>query len=203
MSTSGDQNKAGEKSDFMAAEEIKTILGGREKSEQERIIRWVSESLAIVAIPTAGSTTSTQIPSPSGSSVSLTGDPTGTSARPADMKSFVHVKKPRSDVQFAAVVAYYYCFEAPVNQRKEAISGPDLQESARLAGYSRFKTPSIPLNNAVTQGYLDRAGRGSYKINAVGENLVAMTLPGTGSDGIDGGRRRKNNSKPKSTKKTK
>jgi hypothetical protein len=35
------------KSDFMAAEEIKAILNGRDKNEQERIIRWVSESLGL------------------------------------------------------------------------------------------------------------------------------------------------------------
>jgi hypothetical protein len=34
------------KSDFLAAEEIKKILHGRPKAEQERIVRWVSESNA-------------------------------------------------------------------------------------------------------------------------------------------------------------
>lgn len=37
--------KESPKSDFLAAEDIKEILAGREKAEQERIVRWVSESL--------------------------------------------------------------------------------------------------------------------------------------------------------------
>ena len=34
-----------------AAEDIKAILSGREKSEQVRIIRWVGESLGVTATP--------------------------------------------------------------------------------------------------------------------------------------------------------
>jgi hypothetical protein len=37
------------------------------------------------------------------------------------------------------------------------------------------------LNNAKNQGYLNPAARGEYAINTVGENLVAMTLPGGGA----------------------
>src|SRR5438093_10115480 len=51
---SSQQNPGGQKSDFMAAEEIKAILQGREKAEQERIIRWVTESLSLTAIPARG-----------------------------------------------------------------------------------------------------------------------------------------------------
>ena len=36
----------------------------------------------------------------------------------------------------------------------------------------------MTLNNAKNQGYLDSAERGAFQINSVGENLVAMTLPG-------------------------
>ena len=34
------------------------------------------------------------------------------------------------------------------------------------------------LNNAKAQGYLDAAERGTFRINTVGENLVAMTFTG-------------------------
>ncbi len=44
------------KSDFLAAEEIKGILDGREKTEQERIIRWVSESLDLAIGARSGRT---------------------------------------------------------------------------------------------------------------------------------------------------
>jgi len=39
--------------------------------------------------------------------------------------------------------------------------------------------PTSTLNNALRSGYLDKGSkRGTFRINAVGENLVAMTLPG-------------------------
>ena len=113
-----------------------------------------------------------------------------TPGRARDIKFFVDEKKPKSDIQFAAVVAYFYSFEAPQTNRKETITADELQEAARLAGWKRFDRPAVPLNNAINQGYLDRAGRGEFWLNAVGENLVAMALPGTGGDATSNTTRR-------------
>jgi len=53
----------------------------------------------------------------------------------------------------------------------------------------------MTLNNAHNTGYLDRgSARGFFKLNTVGENLVAMTLPG-GEDG--GTAKTKKQRKPK------
>jgi hypothetical protein len=97
-----------------------------------------------------------------------------------DIKSFVTSKDPKSDNQFAATVAYYYRFEAPHNERRETISAEILQEATRLSGRNRLGDPGKTLRNAKDTGYLDVADRGEYRINTVGENLVAMTLPGQG-----------------------
>jgi hypothetical protein len=176
------------KSDFMAAEEIKAILHGRDKIEQERIIRWVTESLGLVATssislgnpppPTAAST----IPQPN---VQLPGS---SPQRSKDIKTFVNEKNPKRDVQFAAVAAYFYRFECP--ERKEVIVPKDLDTAGRQARGYGFKAPLTTLNNAVALGYFDRAGRGEFKLNAVGENLVAMTLPGSGAEAKGGKPRR-------------
>jgi hypothetical protein len=100
-----------------------------------------------------------------------------------DIKSFVAAKAPKSDVQFATTVAYYYRFEAPPAQRREAIDGDALQEAARLAGRARLSNPRQTLNNAKGLGYLDSNVPGEFVVNSVGENLVAMTLPGSGETG--------------------
>jgi hypothetical protein len=113
-------------------------------------------------------------------------------ARPADIKSFVDSKRPKSDVQFAAVVAYYYRFEAPVESRKDSVDAQALQEAARLAGRRRPPKPLATLNNAKNLGYLDSSERGQFRINSVGENLVAMTLPG--------GQAERTRDKPRATK---
>jgi len=179
----------------MAAEEIKAILHGRDKIEQERIIRWVAESLSLVATaslspgnpasPTAAST----IPQPNV-------QPPGSSPlHSKDIKTFVNEKNPKRDVQFAAVAAYFYRFECP--ERKEVIVPKDLDNAGRQARGYGFKDPLTTLNNAVALGYFDRAGRGEFKLNAVGENLVAMTLPGSGADANGGKPRRSRRAKRK------
>ena len=52
----------------------------------------------------------------------------------------------------------------------------------------------MTLNNAVNQGYMDRVARGQYKVNAVGENLVSMTLPDAGGGSAAPKRARKEGS---------
>jgi hypothetical protein len=169
------------KSDFMAAEEIKAILHGRDKAEQERVIRWVSESLGILGVSVGGIAPAIVPP--------LTPLPIGQPAQHGgighkkDIKTFVSEKKPKSDVQFATVMAYFYRFEVPQGERKEVILPQELQDAGRQARGFGFKEPLKTLSNAVALGYFDRAGRGEFKLNAVGENLVAMTLPGTDSNG--------------------
>ncbi|MGO9012527.1 MAG: hypothetical protein ACLQPN_20720 [Bryobacteraceae bacterium] len=111
-------------------------------------------------------------------------------------------KDPRKDVQVAAVVAYYYRFEAPPAERKDAINKEDLQEAMRLAGRPRFKNPLQTLTNAHTVGLLDRGSeKATFTLNSVGENLVAMTLPGTGNAAIRPKRAKKGAGKKAPTKK--
>jgi hypothetical protein len=171
------------KSDFMAAEDIKGILGHRDKAEQERIVRWVAESLGLPLAPggiaTPPAIASPQQPAAPAAQGGTHAHAASGSLRAKDLKTFATEKNPKSDVQFAATVAYYYRFEAPLPERKDTINAQDLQNATRLAGRDRFTDPYVPLNNARTQGYLDRVGGGAFSINAVGENLVAMALPGT------------------------
>src|SRR5260370_30041898 len=171
------------KSDFMAAEEIKAILGGRDKAEQERIMRWVSESVGIVLAPSKVSGNLPQLPPSVGSpGPPQPASPAGT-ARRKDIKSFVAEKAPKNDVQFAAATAYFYRFEASEAERKEVIVAQDLQNAGRQARGYGFTKPLVTLNNAVALGYFDRAGRGEFRLKAVGENLRAMTLPSSDSGG--------------------
>jgi hypothetical protein len=70
---------------------------------------------------------------------------------PTDIKTFVDFKKPLSDSQFAATVAYYYRFEAPEPQRKASLSSADLIDACRQTGRERLKHPAQTLVNAHTQ----------------------------------------------------
>src|SRR5262249_54251804 len=145
-------------------------------------------------------TTPTGTPSPTSAHV-----PASSGGGTMDIKSFIAAKNPAKDVQFAAVVAYYYRFEAPPAERKDAINQTDLQEAARKAGRQRFGRPIQTLNNAHKLGLLDKGSeRGTFTINSVGENLVAMTLPGDGTTNFKPQQRKRTRPKAsKATQKTK
>lgn len=185
-----------QKDDLEAVRLVADALEGFEAKDQERIIRWAREKLGLATVPAVPSAGSTQpsTPPPEAQAPNVTA-PAGSK----DLKTFVAEKKPKNDVQFATTVAYYYRFEAPPNLRKNEINGDDLQEGCRLVGRERFKVPGQTLRNAHTLGLLNRGSEsGSFAVNSVGENLVAVTLPG---DGESIPRMKKNKKKKKKKKK--
>ncbi|OQY75772.1 MAG: hypothetical protein B6D44_00765 [Ignavibacteriales bacterium UTCHB2] len=155
--------------DLDAVRQLVTILEKFDKTDQERIIKWAREKLGLSLQPTVSIATpqnqlqaNFQLPD----------------YRTKDLKSFVNEKSPSSDMQFAVTVAYYYKFEAPEKEKKDSINSEILQDAARLSGRKRLGNPGQTLINASFNGMLDKSDeKGAYKINTVGENLVAMTLP--------------------------
>jgi hypothetical protein len=182
------------KNEFDVAKSVFDLLAGLKKEQQQRVLRWVAESLGI----DEPESTAPRMPQGGPTSNLDEKEPRHPSSHPqvnrtADIKSFVASKNPKSDVQYVAVVAYYYRFEAPEANRKDAITSVILQESTRLVGRPRLDSPNTTLNNAKNLGYLDSVARGEFRINTVGENLVAMTLPGQGGSpgaGATGGARK-------------
>ncbi len=152
-----------ESDDLEAVRILVATLEPFEKTDQERIIRWAREKLGL-SIKTGENPPSAP--------------PGGSSTGGKDLRTFVAEKSPTSDNQFAATVAYYYRFEASKAEQRETITKKDLQDACRLAGRQRLRDPDQTLRNAQNVGLLDKAGTGAFSINSVGENLVAMTLPG-------------------------
>ncbi|MBN9498004.1 MAG: hypothetical protein J0H39_14710 [Alphaproteobacteria bacterium] len=176
-------------SDFDIAKNISSLLEKIDDARRTRILRWVAESLELPP-----SQLDLQVTSTTTAVDQQHIAPTHQAARSAsstNIRSFVESKAPKSDIQFATVVAYFYQFEAIMSDRKNAITPTLLQEATRLCGRERLKSPKQTLNNAKKQGYLDSVSRGEFKINTVGENLVAMTLPNSAD------RTPKRNTKPK------
>jgi len=184
--------------DLDAVKEIVDILGAFEESEKQRILRWVVEklSLSLAPIDQAG-IASTKYFQPADSHMGSVASPTSHT----DIRSFVEHKSPSSDVQFATTVAYYHRFVAPPSERKETINSDDLIQAFRAANRRRPNQPRFTLNNAHNAGLLDRKADGNFAINAVGENLVAMTLPGAA--GSEPGRSKRKLKKARSSKKKK
>jgi hypothetical protein len=158
--------------DLEAVRTIVEALESFEADDKERIIRWAREKLKLP------STSTLQQQSPASSTSRLpiaTTPPSLTTAR--DLRTFVAEKQPKSDVQFAATIAFYHRFEAPADRRKDNINADDLREACSREKRVLIKQPIQAVNHARNLGRLDSAGRGVFTINSVGENLVAMTLP--------------------------
>lgn len=184
--------------DLDAVRKVVDALEGFEASDQERIIRWAREK---VGLSQPNTPTVPQVSQRQPSSTPASGQQQS-SGRSQDIKSFIASKGPQSDVQFATAVAYYYRFEVAEPQQKLAITAEDLQDAARKVDRDRLTKPSQTLVNAYHQGLLDKAGeRGAYSLNTVGENLVAITLPISGTNSSQGQRRTRSRSQKRPSSK--
>ena len=94
-----------------------------------------------------------------------------------DIKTLKNDKQPASAIEMVCIVGFYLQSVAPAEERKAAIEGEDVDKYFRQAGYPLPKAKGQLLVDAKSSGYFDSAGRGAYKLNAVGYNLVAHSLP--------------------------
>ena len=184
-----------EHDDLDAVRTIVDTLTQFDTEEQQRIVRWAFEKIGL-AIPEV-SISEVQSNQERNATVDKAETPRPeTDTRPADktdIRSFIKLKRPTSDMQFAATAAYYYAFEAPEADKCDEIDSELLQESCRLADRERLQNPGQTLRNAAFNGLLDKgSSKGSFRINTVGENLVALTLPaGDGAKPIPTKRKKK------------
>src|SRR5262245_56935542 len=167
-----------------AAQKIVSDLEGLTNEQLALAVKFAMETLGLQLPSSAAPSTTVQVQStPTVQHASAKASPQRT-----DIKSFAAAKAPKSDQQFVAVVAYYYQFEAPEAERKNSIDAATMKEATRqVGGRKQVKDWNMTLNNALRSGFLDRAERGTFKLNAVGENLVAITLPGDAGNGTRNG----------------
>src|SRR5579871_6159842 len=164
------------KSPLDAAQKIVAELRGMTSDHQSLALKFAIETLGLkLPLPSAGLPNSPHQPA---ASHAASGADHST-----DIRSFTAAKAPKSDQQFTAVVAYFYQFEAKPDDRRESIDADVMKEAARLAGRPQVARWNMTLTNAKNAGYLDAAGSGNFKLSSVGENLVAITLPGNAVTG--------------------
>jgi len=129
-------------------------------------------------------------PAPAISTEPLPGEQ-GAPPRFLDIKSFRNEKLPSSANDMAAVVAFYLSELAPPGDCKAEVQNEDMVKYFKQAGFPLPKAPRMLLPNAKNSGYFDSGTSGGYKLNAVGYNLVAHSLPRTAAAGVSSPRRRK------------
>jgi len=101
----------------------------------------------------------------------------GAGASVVHLKQFKEEKNPRSANEMAAVVAYYLANVVAPSERKTTVNQKDLETYFKIGSFPLPQYVRQTLPNAKNAGYFDLVGEGEYRLNAVGHNLVAHSLP--------------------------
>jgi len=160
---------------------IRAVLAALEPlnaDARERVIGFVFHRLGVSWSGTPLSTPQTRTRAEPPTSISPVGR--GSELRAGDIRSLREQKRPRSAIEMTALVAYYLENMAPPGERKGEFSGTDLVRYFKQAAFPLPKSSHMTLVHTKNAGYIDGAGRGLYRLNPVGHNLVAHALPRQG-----------------------
>lgn len=164
-------------SELGAIEQLISALEPLQADARHRVLGYVFQRLGLTGTTAAAGSPLAPIatPLPGGSPPSP-----AAAANPQmiDIRTFAAQKAPSSQVERTALVAFYLSEVAPPAERKAEITGADLTKYSKQAGLPAPTDTRQALFRARHAGYLDTAGHGKYRLNAVGYNLVAHNLPG-------------------------
>ena len=146
-----------------------------------RVLDYVLKRLGMSSEPTGPTSTQTVSHSADAYVLVPTSLPAG---QPNDIRSLTKQKVPRSANEMAALVAYYLAEVAPEPYRKQTITADDIKVYFKQAPFKLPSSAQMTLVNAKNAGYLEPSGEaGQYRLNPVGYNLVAHSLP-AGTAGV-------------------
>jgi hypothetical protein len=94
-----------------------------------------------------------------------------------DIRALKEEKKPKTAKEMACIVAYYFQELAPEAERKNTVVATDIEKYFKQAQFKLPQRIAQLLPDTKAAGYMDSVGRGEYRLNPVGYNLVAHTLP--------------------------
>jgi hypothetical protein len=162
--------------DLDAVRTIAGVLAAFDASEQQRIVRWAAEKLGLPQPFAPGA------PGPSPKRPRLAPRPRKRPGRQpssgqSGLKAFVAAKRPKSDAELTAVVAYYLRHVAPRQERTPVLRTEDLVSACAAVGWKRPPVPGQTLRNARSAGMLVSAKPGAFSISPAGVKLVTQTLP--------------------------
>ena len=165
-----------ETSIFDAAKAIVEALKGLDKPSQTLALRFASESLGLSAGSNTGAAGGRvrrrRCPSPNfvAQHTQQTSSNLRQPRRPRAINSLR--PSPRTSIDL----------KRPSRLEKILSTQTRLRKPLVLRVDGRLRIGAFTLTNAKNSGYLDSAGSGQYRINSVGENLVAIALPGDDSE---------------------
>ncbi len=159
-------------SELEAIGSIISLLEPLSEDQRGRVLEYVLKRLEMAAVraPVAA-------PQP------IAGTAQSASQPITDIRTLTAEKQPRSANEMAALVAYYVSEMAPENDRSDTVSAEIIRKYFKMAAFPLPSALRNVLPNAAAAGYLESAGRGEYRLNPVGYNLVVHRLPRAGSQG--------------------
>lgn len=165
-----------DKDDLEAVRTIVGLLQPFDAALQRRIVRWAAEKLDL-PLPYAPEAVA-DAPLRRGTAQSVRKQHARVSERAGSgLKTFIAAKRPHSDTEFAATVAYYAQSVAPAGQRKAGINAADLVAACVDVGRKRPPVPGQTLRNARSAGVLASQHPGTFSVSPAGEKLVLRALP--------------------------
>jgi hypothetical protein len=154
---------------------LQVVIDALEPLDDEarsRVIDYTLKRLGMREISSASSLAA----SPHEASTQVEPEPSGP-AQITDIRSLRAEKQPSSAVEMAALVAYYLSEAAPPSERRDAVTTADVEKYFKQSNYRLPARLNMTLLNAAAAGYFDRVGRGEFRLNPVGFNLVTQSLP--------------------------
>jgi hypothetical protein len=172
----------GSDAEIVAIQQIISVLTPLDGDARARVVDYAFRRLGLSAL-LAGTPHVDQLSRPSVATEHLTR--TLTPSKATDIRTFAAEKRPRNAIEQTAVVAYYLSELASGSDRKTEIGTSDVTKYFKQANLPLPRRPRQALFDARNAGYFDSgSGRGTYRLNPVGHNLVAHGLPGA-TEGAD------------------
>ena len=150
---------------------LEPLDGTARRSVLEYVIKRLQIGIAAGSAPAAPSGAAPHVVEPPPT------EPATSSAEPVHIETLKNEKSPRSANEMASLVAYYLSHVAPQDKRKGTVNTQDIETYFKIAKFPLPRQPRVTLQNARNAGYFDSVGDGEYRLNPVGYNLVAHSMP--------------------------
>jgi len=157
-----------------AIDEIISALSSLPDAVRQVAIKAACDHLGV---PAHNPSITTEALAAAGSNAILEVIPARESGQAVDIRMLKQQKNPASNKEMACLVAFYLQRQAPPHERKDTVTAEDLNRYFVQAGFPLPKRMEQLLVDARAAGYFDSVGRGAYRLNPVGHNLVAHSLP--------------------------
>jgi hypothetical protein len=161
--------------ELKAISSIIALLKPLDPNERSRVLEYVLKRLEMATVSMSAVGAISAVESVPG----LSSD--ASRFRTKDIRSFTAEKQPRSITEMVAVLAYYLAELAPDTERSHTINTDAVKRYFKMAGFPLPTVLRSAVTNAAAAGYLENVGKGEYRLNPVGYNLVVHGLPKGGT----------------------